>query len=124
MNCECVFVSKTDRQNPTKILVLATALLQDVSNNAELYPVAHSQITMETKTYNTYDEAFGWTPKGRYTKLNTGDHVLFVAGKYHYMTKTILRGFMSKENRELLKDFQIVFPATTEPFFDDLYLYE
>lgn len=124
MNCECVFVSKTDRADPAKILSLAAALLLDVSDNVELYPVAHSEITTETATYNDYDQAFGWKPKGKKTMLHPNDHVLFVAGKYHYMSKAVLRNYMNKENRELLKDFQIVFPATHDPFFKDLYTYD
>lgn len=120
MNCECVFVLKENRDKPDKLVEIAHAIL-DISDKIELYPVSVAEITAETKAYNTYDEAFGWQPKRQRTILQTGDLVLFVGGKYHYMSKQALMRYLPKN---ILADAKIVFPAPWQTFFDDILLYE
>ena len=120
MNCECVFVLDENRDNPEKLVKIAHALLE-ITDEIELHPFSVAAITTETKAYNTYDEAFGWQPKGRCTRLNPGDLVLFVGGKYHYMSKRALARYLPKA---ALTGVKIVFPSTDQEFFEDIIFYE
>lgn len=119
MNCECVIIYPADRNNIEKLRELSR-ILRAISDQIELDPVAISRITTETKAYNTYDEAFGWRPKGRKTTLHPDDLALFVAGKYHYMSKAMLRYYLTPEDRKTLSDYKIIFPSSDDCFFEDI----
>lgn len=120
MNCECVMVCKTDRTDIAKLRELASLLNRYVAENVELYPVCISEITDQTNAYRSYDAANGWGPKGTKTTLNSGDLVLFIAGKLHYMNKSSVRNYLPASDRAILTDFDFWHPAADDDFFEDL----
>ena len=119
MNTECIFLSNTARTDKKALENLAV-YINKLSDEMELYPVALSRITTETKCYPTYDQAAGWAPKNKKTTILPGDLVLFVAGKYHYMSKQTLRRYANQEEKNLLSGFTILFPAAEKEFFEDI----
>ena len=120
MNCECVLISKNDPHDEAKLHKLASMINERITYQCELYPYTISEIVKTTAAYNSYDEAAGWRSKGKRTTLNTGDKVLFVGGKLHYMNKTFLRQMFDTEGKKLLTEFEIVFPTFSDDFFRDI----
>ena len=118
MNTECIIATANDRATTERLQAIAEKIKQ-ASEHIELFPVAISKITAQTNCYKTYDEMVGYYPKQKKTVLEPGDHVLFVAGKYHYMNKTALRRIL----QENTKDIYVLFPDATEPFFTDIIEY-
>lgn len=79
MNCECIYYSKDtgkDKYYMNSLYGLA-GTIRDTA--CELYPVALSTITEDTKCFKDYYD-FGTT-----VTIPKGSTVLFVGGKYHYM---------------------------------------
>ena len=120
MNCECIMVFKPDPNNPAEPETLAELLHFYVSDNIELYPVAVSKITRETRCYASYDAAHGWAPKNNKTTLHNGDYVLFVGGKLHHMNKTTIKRYFPASDKQYLSHFAIIHPDTDEDFFEDI----
>jgi hypothetical protein len=116
-------VFKPNHREQAEPETLAFLMHTFISDNIELYPVAVSQITRETKCYSSYDEANGWKPKTKKTTLLPGDYVLFIGGKLHYMNKTTMRRFLTTGDRQYLSHFEIVHPDTDETFFEDIKTY-
>lgn len=120
MNTECVFISKNNPTDEEKLHRLASIINESITPHCELYAYTISEIVKTTTSYNSYDEAAGWRSKGKRTTLNTGDKVLFVGGKLHYMNKDALRSLLSREDKKLLSEFKIVFPTFSDDFFKDI----
>ena len=121
MNCECVFVSKTDRNDQARLEALAR-WLAPLEDEIELYPVALSRITRDIPSYSMHhsDVRVIMNGAGRKTTLRAGNLVLFVQGKYHYMSKSAIRRHLPQAAKNLLIDFQIVFPDADGTFFEDI----
>lgn len=122
MNTECIITTKENR-NQKKQLETIRAYIEKLSNEIELYPVALSKITKETKCYKTYDESHGYTQKGKKTILFPDDLVLFVAGKYRYMNKTTLNRYATKDEKNALSGIVVLFPQAETTFFEDITTY-
>lgn len=123
MNCECVLRYRPDPENPVKPLFLGRAIAADISQKIELYPVTVSVITTDTPAFATYDAAHGWG-HGKKATLKTGDLVLFVSGKLHYMNKNTIKRLLSTENKGLCAGFDILHPAAEEIFFRDAFAFD
>ena len=119
MNCECVFVSKTDRNDLSLLENLA-----DIINalNIDLEPWYISNITRTVNGYNAVDPAlFPGETKRKTTTLHKNDLILFVGGKYHYMFKRSLYPHLTTEQKRIVQDFIICFPSIEEEgFFEDI----
>lgn len=80
MNCECIYYSKNtgkDKYYRNHFCGLAGDIFR---MDCELEPVSLSVITEDVKCYKDYYDY------GETVTIPAGSEVLFVAGKYHYMT--------------------------------------
>lgn len=102
MNCECIYYNKkATREN----LMNLAKVIAKKGEECEIDPVTISVITKDTRACDDYD---GY---GRTTTIRKGTEVLFVYGKYHYMTKQIEVDGIT---------FRSYYPMECEDFFEDV----
>jgi hypothetical protein len=123
MNCEAIMIFKPNPKEKAEPETLAFLMQTFISENIELYPVAVSQITTETKCYPSYDAAQGYRPKTKKTTLFPGDYVLFIHGKLHHMNKNTMKRFLTAGDKQYLSHFEIIHPDAYETFFEDIITY-
>ena len=103
MNCECMYYCKDASQD--ELLRLAD-VIKEFGKTHELYPAAISRIDEKCKSYYDYDSI--WEQCGKSVNVPKDSLVLFVYGKYHYMTNKRIGG----------KTFKPLFPDSPVKFTD------